>query len=194
MTWANAASCLRPRSTSRPEPSALDPTKFSHPHDASTYRPQGCTPGLVPMQQARRELKQTTIVNIVKNNGIPSSPPWLKAKRSRFRDRRRDRVVWRHLARNKKPGAVSRPGANRQFQFHESTDLHGCVKLYSQTRRRAGVPPVRRIPTESRRHLGRTFTDPVCPQEVMLAVGHPDRRRSRSCRLGKPWHDGCGAL
>jgi hypothetical protein len=28
----------------------------------------------------------------------------------------------------RKPGAVSRPGTNRQFQFHECSDLHACVK------------------------------------------------------------------
>jgi hypothetical protein len=29
---------------------------------------------------------------------------------------------------NKKPGAVSRPGTLREFQFPESTELHGRVK------------------------------------------------------------------
>jgi hypothetical protein len=31
--------------------------------------------------------------------------------------------------RNRKPGAVSRPGAILEFQFHKSTDLGGRVKF-----------------------------------------------------------------
>ena len=36
-----------------------------------------------------------------------------------------------------KPRAVSRPGTLRQFQFPESTDLQGRVKLCARTRRPA---------------------------------------------------------
>jgi hypothetical protein len=32
------------------------------------------------------------------------------------------------IAKTQKPGAVSRPGANREFQFHELCDLQGFVK------------------------------------------------------------------